>query len=785
MAALSAAAGVAACVALVLAVLSWQRRDRRGARPFAAMMGANAVWLAAFAAELAATDVAGALPWFQIRMAVLLFVPATWLLFAVDYSEYGEGSTRRFAAATYAVPAVTAALTLANGSGGVLWSAPEMVTRGSFRLLVVDYAAGWWASVAYSYLLIAAGVVLIAGVAAASTGLYRKQSLLVLSGALPPAAANAVYYAGVSPVPELDLTPFAFIVEGVVVFWALFGYGLFDRSPVARSAVVDTMDDPMVAVDGEGYVVDVNPAAERLSPRAAPLGGRFGDAFPSIAAAVDVDSAHDDEAVAVAVDGDRRSFDSRVTPLSGNKGAVVVLRDVTRRRERERSLAAIQDASRDLMGASTPEAVCERTVEAVREVLDLEYVGIHAYEDGRLVPVATTDELRDLYDPVPSYAVGEGLQGTVYERGERLVVENVHDADCALKDESTPVRGVALFPLGEYGVLGAGSEEPFSRDDTAVQLTAVLAANATAALTRAERECDLARQNERLDEFADIVSHDLRNPLSVAQGYLDVARETDDETALAEVDEALDRMEVLVDDLLELARSGRDVTDPEPVRLADVARDAWDGIDSADAAFEVTAQDAVVAADRSRLRQLFENLFRNAVEHGSTGPASQTRQDSVEHGSTSNRNASRSDDAVEHGSTGPASQARQDSVEHGSPGDSPADGDSGAPLYRSAESADGGPAQRPPVTVRVGTLERVGSDREAGATGFYVADDGLGIPPENQEAVFERSYTTDDDGTGLGLAIVRDVAEAHGWSVAATESTDGGARFEVTGVEFR
>jgi len=77
------------------------------------------------------------------------------------------------------------------------------------------------------------------------------------------------------------------------------------------------------------------------------------------------------------------------------------------------------------------------------------------------------------------------------------------------------------------------------------------------------------------------------------------------------------------------------------------------------------------------------------------------------------------------------------------------------------------------VTVRVGTL----------ADGFYVEDDGPGIPPGERETVFERGYSTSNDGLGIGLSIVRDVTTAHGWSLSVTESRDGGARFEVTGVE--
>ncbi|MFB6281183.1 MAG: sensor histidine kinase, partial [Haloferacaceae archaeon] len=77
------------------------------------------------------------------------------------------------------------------------------------------------------------------------------------------------------------------------------------------------------------------------------------------------------------------------------------------------------------------------------------------------------------------------------------------------------------------------------------------------------------------------------------------------------------------------------------------------------------------------------------------------------------------------------------------------------------------------VTVTVGDLP----------DGFYVEDDGPGIPAEERETAFDAGYTTADDGAGFGLAIVSEIAEAHGWSVAATEGTEGGARFEFTGVE--
>ncbi|WP_224448054.1 GAF domain-containing protein [Haloprofundus salilacus] len=131
---------------------------------------------------------------------------------------------------------------------------------------------------------------------------------------------------------------------------------------------------------------------------------------------------------------------------------------------------------------------------------------------------------------------------------------------------------------------------------------------------RTRREKRLARQNEQLEEFAHIVSHDLRNPLSVAVGHLSLLRESGSEESFDAVERSLGRMDDLIDDLLSLARAGRTVEERTPLDAATVARTAWSGVDTADATLRV--DEAIpVDADESRLRELFENLFRNAVEH--------------------------------------------------------------------------------------------------------------------------------------------------------------------------
>jgi signal transduction histidine kinase len=212
---------------------------------------------------------------------------------------------------------------------------------------------------------------------------------------------------------------------------------------------------------------------------------------------------------------------------------------------------------------------------------------------------------------------------------------------------------------------------------------------------RKERARELERQNARLEEFASIVSHDLRNPLMTAQGRLELAQAERDFSHIEAVGDAIDRCQALVEDLLALARSGNSVGTTEPVTLSELAEECWQTTPSAAATLTVET-DLTISADRSRLQQLLENLFRNAVKHGGHQ-----------------------------------------------------------------------------VTVTV----------DEGDDGFYVADDGAGIPDEDRDEIFEAGYSTADDGTGLGLAIVGEIVEAHDWEIHVMDSEMDGVRFEITGVE--
>ncbi|WP_436928720.1 PAS domain S-box protein [Halosimplex halobium] len=403
-------------------------------------------------------------------------------------------------------------------------------------------------------------------------------------------------------------------------------------------------------------------------------------------------------------DGEWRWIEAKATNRRETtlEGYVVTSRDVTRRKRREQRLGALHEATRAFMEAPDRESVAERAVETARDVLDMPVNGLWFYEPDAdaLEPAAITDEAAALLGEAPTYDSGEGLSWKAFQSGEVRVYDDLATAE-GLLNPDTPIRSELILPLGEYGVmnLGATSEQAF--DEVDVSLARILANTTEAALARADREeelrrrrRELSRQNDRLEEFASIVSHDLRNPLNVLAGSLEMV-EADDDDHLDLCERAVERMEQLVEDILTLTREGERIESTDPVDLERVARTSWATVATGDATLRVDGA-RVIAADESRLRQLFENLFRNAVEHAG-------------------------DDA----------------------------------------------------TVRVGVLDD--------EPGFFVADDGPGIPPDRRDRVFESGFSTASGGTGLGLSIVAQTADAHGWDVRVTDADHPGGTGEGAG----
>jgi nitrogen-specific signal transduction histidine kinase len=268
------------------------------------------------------------------------------------------------------------------------------------------------------------------------------------------------------------------------------------------------------------------------------------------------------------------------------------------------------------------------------------------------------------------------------------------------------------------------------------------------------QQCPTVEEMPAVDQVSSVISHDLRNPLDVAKAHLRAARETGDAEHFESVAGAHDRMERIIRDVLTLTR-GDTVVDPsDQVSIETAATDAWQSVDTDGATLELIGSLPTVTADADRVRRLFENLLRNSVEHNAADNGTRP-------GDNAGRDATdaqpRPRKSVERDAESPLPNTDEDREEQTPKAQDRSRG-------QSAETArEGG------VTITVGGL----------SGGFYVADDGTGIPAGEREAVFKPGYSTMSGGTGLGLAIVDRIIVAHDWEITLTAADCGGARFEI------
>ena len=415
----------------------------------------------------------------------------------------------------------------------------------------------------------------------------------------------------------------------------------------------------------------------------------------------------------LSADGDKKWVNEHGQRVAIEDGEAIFegfITDVTALKKSERQLAqysdtleGLQRTTQQLLEATTPTAAAEIVIDGIESAFRFDTAGIWLATDDKLEPVAQTERGQTLIGEPPTYSPAEqSLSWAAFVEGTTRRIESMADQPDRANPE-TPINSELIVPLGEYALLNIGSTEPEAFSEADAERVQLWADTVTEAFARVDqlqqlktREAELTRQRDRLDQFASVVSHDLRNPINVASGRLKLAAEECDSDQLEIIDRALSRMEELIDDALLLARQGQTVGETESLVLCDLVAQCWQTVATAEAAIDCQT-DAVIRADPSRLADVIENLFRNAVEHGT------------------------------------------DSVQ-----------------------------------ITVGATD----------TGFYIADDGPGIPPDEREQIFETGYSTNTDGTGFGLAIVREIVEAHGWAVTVGESEAGGARFDITGVEF-
>lgn len=522
----------------------------------------------------------------------------------------------------------------------------------------------YWVYLAHDWLLSAVGLGLLANEYRRATNgsVYEKQAGTMALAILIPFAPNILAYGGVT---THNYSVWGFGATGLLTAAALYRYRWMDLVPVARDTVIEQMQEGYLVLDSERRVIDLNETTRSLLSGTNLIGTDIESVCPGcLPLLTGKETKQQLQFGGTVVTATASEIETPRGP-----GHMVLFRDITDQERVERRFQALIENIPD-------------------NILIVDADGQVTYSNSSLASETITG---------PEITAARNLLNVVHPDDYPDAAHTfAHLAQTPGRKEQFEFR--ILYDDGTvrvYDSVGLNLLDDPLVDGIVIVFRDVTQRKAREQQLRATKE-DLEASNQKLEQFAGVVSHDLRNPLSVASGHLELARKTGNAEHFDKAATAHERMERLITDLLTLAGDGETVGERMPVRLPNIVRTSWETAGSPAGTLTVETERTVLA-DRERLRQLFENLFRNAVEHG------------------------------------------------------------GASVELTVGNCDGG---------------------------FYIADTGPGIPAEQRDEVFQYGHSEREDGTGLGLAIVAEIVAAHGWDITIADSTTGGARFEITGVEF-
>lgn len=334
---------LAAVVGVVVGFVAWLRGDRAGARPLTLFVFAASFWAVAEGVGLASAGLGSIRFWKQVGFTLSAVIPVAWLVTVLEYTGADEWFGWRTLAVLLVEPAAYIVLIWTNLSHGLVWTNGHRELVGSYSTLGMDFGLAFWGHQVYSYLLVAVGGLLLLRVIFRSNTLYRRQSTALLAAVVFPLVGNALYAFGLIS-GGIDPTALMYVLSGIVLAVAMFRSQLLHIAPairdLGREELLSELTDPVLIIDRDDRLVDMNPAGRRLVDGGAeePLGNKLDWCCPDLAAALEAETTQ----LRFDSNGSVRYFDVRVSSLSRTHGSVsgrlISLRDVTEQRQREQRL---------------------------------------------------------------------------------------------------------------------------------------------------------------------------------------------------------------------------------------------------------------------------------------------------------------------------------------------------------------------------------------------------------------------------------------------------------------
>lgn len=589
---------ISAAITLAVTIYAWQRRANTSSASSLALIAlALTIWSVTYALELAGIDLATKMFWGKVQYFGIVVVPYGWFIFAFNHA--GLRLPRRIRLLLLVLPLVILVLAWTTEAHGLIWRQVRLRSLSAFSVLEIERGWGFWVHSVYSYILLLVGAVIILRSLGRLSGMYNGQAVALVVAVAAPWLTNALYLTGLSPVPHLDLTTFAFTITVLALSWAIFGFQLVNLSPIARDVVVEQMQDGLIVLDAQNRMSDINLAAQQMIgiDASQAIGYPAEDVlgrWPNLVQQYrDVPEAVDE--ITLEADGERRWYELRLTPLYGRRrnviGRVVMLRNIT---DRKRVEARLRQLSRAV--EASPASIVITDTRGDIEYINPKFTQLTGYTMqevvGQNARIFKTDQTppevhRDLWTTI---SAGDAWQGLLCNRK---------------KNSDTYWESAFISPIF----------------DAQGQITHYVAVK--------EDVTERQRLEQMRDDLIHTMVHDLRNPLNGIIGALDILSTRvvpllpDNMTMVLDIAQrGSERMLSLVNAILDINRleSGSMPLNRKHVVIAEVVIDILQlqAPQIADKALRVDNQvvDTLPAAwvDRFLIQRVIQNLLDNSIK---------------------------------------------------------------------------------------------------------------------------------------------------------------------------
>lgn len=355
-------------ISAMIGIYAWRHRDARGCRAFAFLIFVSITWMSGMIFFRLSSDYS-TWQWISRAIQYLGIVSVPPALFVFVYRYCGKELNRKKILLLFALPLVSW-IVLADLFHFLFYTTAESLQSNTLRSSYF-----WRVHVPYSYILVTASLVKVFFEISRTSRQYRGQIIILFGAMCIPVTADILGLTGV--LGQTNISPLSFLIFFTMMAISISRYQFLGTNPIAYETVFHTIRDSVIILDRNDIVRDINSAAARRfekEPKAI-MGLSLKEAFsgsPDLIANFEKQKRQSEEIDVTVADADRfLSLDiASLNDIDGSvRGRVVVLRDVTERKQQQISLStlAFHDSLTRLANRRKFEEEVEKGIERAAE----------------------------------------------------------------------------------------------------------------------------------------------------------------------------------------------------------------------------------------------------------------------------------------------------------------------------------------------------------------------------------------------------------------------------------